>query len=109
MTGIDGGSTIDEAADVACCSLGAAGAEEVVVIPWPLLLRRRVAHRAHSSERYRWWVLVTVLVGLLSINVTFTVLAVALPRIAHELHSTTNTAKMNVTAMITGVSLFWIA
>jgi EmrB/QacA subfamily drug resistance transporter len=91
----------DPAPDGACCSLGAAGADEVVVIPWPLLLRQRVAHRAHSSERYRWWVLVTVLVGLLSINVTFTVLAVALPRIAAELHTTTNT----LTWVITGPTL----
>jgi EmrB/QacA subfamily drug resistance transporter len=105
VTGIDGGSRIDgaadSAADGACCWLGAAGAEEVVIIPWPLLLRRRVAHRAHSSDRYRWWVLVTVLVGLLSINVTFTVLAVALPQIARELHSTTNT----LTWVITGPTL----
>ena len=42
--------------------------------------------------------LVTVLVGLLSINITFTVLAVALPRIAAELHTTTNT----LTWVITG-------
>jgi EmrB/QacA subfamily drug resistance transporter len=88
-------------ADAACCSLGAAGGEEVVVIPWPLLFRQRVAHRAHSSDRYRWWVLVTVLVGLFSINVTFTILAVALPTIAHELHTTTNT----LTWVITGPTL----
>jgi EmrB/QacA subfamily drug resistance transporter len=91
----------DEIPDGACCSIGAAGGEEVVVIPWPLLFRQRVAHRAHSSDRYRWWVLVTVLVGLFSINVTFTVLAVALPRIARELHSTTNT----LTWVITGPTL----
>jgi EmrB/QacA subfamily drug resistance transporter len=96
---VEGDGTTDP--DGACCSLGAAGAEEVVIIPWPLLLRHRVAHRAHSSDRYRWWVLVTVLAGLFSINVTFTILAVALPRIARELHSTTNT----LTWVITGPTL----
>ena len=66
--------------DPACCSFGAGGSDEVVVVPWPVLLRQRVAHRAGRSRRYRWWVLVSVLAGLLSINVTFTILAVALPR-----------------------------
>jgi MFS family permease len=42
-----------------------------------------------------------VLVGLLSINITFTVLAVALPKIALELHTTTNT----LTWVITGPTL----
>jgi len=46
---------------------------------------------SERSERYRWWVLFTALAGLFSINITFTILAVALPKIAKELHSTTNT------------------
>jgi EmrB/QacA subfamily drug resistance transporter len=96
-----GGRVAAREPDGACCSLGAAGADEVVVIPWPLLLRQRVAHRAHTSDRYRWWVLITVLVGLFSINVTFTILAVALPKIAGELHTTTNT----LTWVITGPTL----
>jgi EmrB/QacA subfamily drug resistance transporter len=81
--------------DSACCVIGG---DEVVVVPWPLLLRARVAHRAHSSDRYRWWVLWTVLAGLFSVNVSFTILAVALPRIAREFHTTTNT----MTWVITG-------
>jgi EmrB/QacA subfamily drug resistance transporter len=84
--------------DPACCSFGAGGSDEVVVVPWPVLLRRRVAERATRSPRYRWWVLVSVLAGLFSINVTFTILAVALPRIARELHSSVNT----LTWVITG-------
>jgi len=56
---------------------------------------------SERSERYRWWVLFTALAGLFSINITFTILAVALPKIARELHSTTNT----LTWVITGPTL----
>ena len=79
-------------------SVGVAGLDEAVSVPWPLLLRGRLSHRAQSSDRYRWWVLWTVLAGLFSVNVTFTVFAVALPRIARELHSDQNT----LTWVITG-------
>src|SRR4051794_11776953 len=68
------------------------------MVPWPQLLRARAAHKVHSSDRYRWWVLIAVLAGLLSVNITFTILAVALPRIAHEFGTTTNT----MTWVITG-------
>lgn len=51
-----------------------------------------------SGDRYQWWVLWTVLAGLLSVNVTFTIVAVALPRIADELGTTTST----VTWVVTG-------
>jgi EmrB/QacA subfamily drug resistance transporter len=81
--------------------LGPAAGDEVVVVPWPLLFRQRVAARVEGSERYRWIVLWTVLAGLFSVNVTFTVFAVALPRIARELHTTENT----LTWVITGPML----
>jgi EmrB/QacA subfamily drug resistance transporter len=79
-------------------SLGAGGSEEVVVIPWAAMLRRRVAGRVASSDSMRWWVLWTVLAGLLSVNFTFTIFAVALPRIAAGLHSDVTT----LTWVITG-------
>ena len=63
-----------------------------------MLLRQRAARRVQRSDRYRWWVLVAVLAGLFSVNITFTILNVALPRIARELHSNTNT----LTWVITG-------
>lgn len=72
-------------------SYGASAGSEVVVVAWPALWRRRLATRITSSDRYRWWVLWTVLAGLFSINVTFTLLVVALPRIAGELGTTENT------------------
>ena len=68
-----------------------AGAEAGIVVPWPMLFRHRIHHRVRASERYQWWVLWTVLAGLLSVNITFTVFVVALPRVAQELHTTVST------------------
>jgi MFS family permease len=67
------------------------GAEGGIVVPWPVLFRHRLHHRLSSSERYPWWVLWTVLAGLLSVNITFTVFVVALPEVATELHTTVPT------------------
>jgi EmrB/QacA subfamily drug resistance transporter len=87
-------------------TLGAGGGDEVVVVPWPLLLRRRVLHKATSTDRYRWWVLAVVLFGLLAVNVTFTILAVALPRIGRDFGTSTNTMTWVITAplLLFGVS-----
>lgn len=54
--------------------------------------------RLQSHPRYKWIVLWTVMGGLFSVNVTFTLLAVALPRIADDFGTTTNT----MTWVITG-------
>jgi MFS family permease len=68
-----------------------AGAEGGIVVPWPLLFRHRIHRRLVGSERYQWWVLWTVLAGLLSVNITFTVFVVALPQVAKELHTSIST------------------
>ena len=68
-----------------------AGAEGGIVVPWPVLFRRRLHRRLSRSDRYQWWVLWTVLAGLLSVNITFTVFVVALPQVAHQLHTTVST------------------
>ena len=95
-------SAEDRADDAVCCSLGAAGGDEVVVVPWPQLLRHHVQHRVEQrmaeSDRYRWWVLITVMAGLFAINVTFTVFVVALPRVAKGLHTDVGT----ITWVVTG-------
>ncbi len=59
------------------------------------------AERLQANPRYRWLVLWTVMGGLFSVNVTFTILAVALPDIAHDFHTTRNT----MTWVITGPML----
>jgi MFS family permease len=68
-----------------------AGAEGGIVVPWAVLFRHRIHHRVARSERYQWWVLWTVLAGLLSVNITFTVFVVALPRVAEQLHTSVST------------------
>ena len=68
-----------------------AGAEGGIVVPWPTLFRHRLHRRLARSDRYQWWVLWTVLAGLLSVNITFTVFVVALPQVAHQLHTTVST------------------
>lgn len=75
----------------AMLSRSGAGAEGGIVVPWPLLFRHRIHHRVRTSDRYRWWVLWTVLAGLLSVNITFTVFVVALPQVAHQLHTSVST------------------
>jgi MFS family permease len=68
-----------------------AGAEGGIVVPWPILFRHRLHRRLSRSDRYQWWVLWTVLAGLLSVNITFTVFVVALPQVAHQLHTSVST------------------
>ena len=68
-----------------------AGAEGGIVVPWPILFRHRIHRRLSASERYQWWVLWTVLAGLLSVNITFTVFVVALPQVAAQLHTSVST------------------
>ncbi len=68
-----------------------AGAEGGIVVPWPVLFRHRMHHRVAASDRYQWWVLWTVLAGLLSVNITFTVFVVALPQVARQLHTSVTT------------------
>ena len=71
-----------------------AGSNEVTVVPWALMFRRRLV----GHDRYRWVVLWTVLAGLFSVNVTFTILAVALDDIASDLGTTENTLTWVITA-----------
>lgn len=75
---------------------------ETAGVAWPLLVRDRITRRAHGSSRFRWWVLCTVLLGLLSVNVTFTVFAVALPRIAREFDTSVNALIWVITGPMLG-------
>lgn len=79
-------------------AVDAPGADEVVIVPWPILFRRRVSARIESSDRYRWWILWTVLAGLFAVGFTITILAVSLPTIADDLGTDTST----LTWVITG-------
>ncbi|HEX9968759.1 MAG TPA: MFS transporter, partial [Acidimicrobiales bacterium] len=87
-------------------SLGVTGGEEVVVVPWPLLLRHRVVGRLQDGDRYRWWVLWSALGGLFAVYTVFTLVAVALPRVADEFGTTTSTMTWVVTGplLVIGVA-----
>jgi MFS family permease len=73
------------------------GVEEVPAVAWPLLLRERLQRRVRESDRYRWWVLWTVLAGLFAAGFTITVLAVSLPDIARDLDADPTTLTWIVT------------
>lgn len=87
-------------------AIEAPGAEETSVLPWPLLLRRRVAERVEASERYPWIVLVTVLAGLFSVGFTITILSNSVPRIANDLNSTQSTITWVITAPLLAFAVF---
>ncbi len=76
----------------------AAGADEVVVVPWPNLWRERITQKAEGSGRYPWLVLAVALTGLFSVGFTITILSVSIPAIADDLGSTDST----LTWVITG-------
>ncbi len=79
-------------------SIDALGADEVAVVPWPLMLRERLLDRVSDSPKYPWLVLAVALFGLFSVGFTITILSVSIPRIADELGSDTST----VTWVVTG-------
>ena len=64
--------------------------------PWRL--RGALHNRARRSPRYKWWVLWVALSGLLATNLLFTVFVVALPQVAHGLHTSVAT----ITWVVTG-------
>jgi EmrB/QacA subfamily drug resistance transporter len=79
-------------------SIDAPGADEIAVVPWPLMLRARVVDRMADNPRYPWIVLAVALFGLFSVGFTITILSVSIPRIADELGSDTST----ITWVVTG-------
>ena len=72
----------------------------------PTRLRAAAHGRLTASPRYRWIVLVSVLLGLLSVNITFTIFNVALVRIAQDLHTTQNELTWAITGplLLVGVA-----
>ena len=61
------------------------GVDELGVVPWPIVLRRRIHARVRLD--YRWAVVWVVLSGLFAVGFTITLLVVTLESIATELHS----------------------
>jgi len=83
----------------ATLSFDSGGVDELGVIPWPILLRRRLARRIGLDPR--WAVLWVVLGGLFTVSFTITILVVSLSSMAADLDTTTST----LTWVITGPML----
>ncbi|MFZ4519267.1 MAG: MFS transporter [Microthrixaceae bacterium] len=66
-------------------AIEAPGVDEEAVVPWAILLQRRVEHRARRSDRYPWIVTWVVLFGTFWVASTITILAVSRPTIAADL------------------------
>ena len=62
----------DSVKDPGATALGGSGNEAASDLPWFALLRHRVGTKAAQSPRYQWWVLRSLLAGLLALNFTFT-------------------------------------
>lgn len=76
-------------------SFDSAGVDELGIIPWPILLRRRLARRIGIDPR--WAVLWVVLGGLFTVSFTITILVVSLTRIADDLDTTVSTLNWAIT------------
>ena len=76
-------------------SFDSGGVDELGVIPWPILLRRRIARRIGLDPR--WAVLWVVLGGLFTVSFTITILVVSLQRIADDLDSSVDTMRWAIT------------
>ena len=79
-------------------SVEAPGVIEDGAVPWTLLLGQRITRKAEDRGWYPWLVLVTTLFGLLSVAMTISILAVAIPEIAEEFGS----SESSLTWVITG-------
>ena len=78
---------LSAAGDPGAVEFGASGSEAAADLNWFAMLRTKAQTRATSSDRYPWWVLSSLLAGLLALNITFTVFIVALPKVASEFNT----------------------
>ena len=84
----------------------APGADEVAVVAWPLLLKRKVTERVEASDNYPWLVLATVLFGLFSVGFTITILSKSIHRIAEDLGSDVSTLTWVLTGPLLAFAVF---
>src|SRR5687768_15570877 len=98
--GDDGAGADEGGGDCRASGLEAPGTEEIAVVPWPLMMQRRVRERAESSDRYPWIVLTAALFGLFSVGFGITVLTVAIPTIAAELDTSESALIWTITGPI---------
>jgi MFS family permease len=76
-------------------TLDGGGVEEIAVVPWPIVLRRRLAHRVGIDRRTA--ALIVVLGGLFTVAFTITLLVVSLGTIADDLDSSVGVVTWSIT------------
>jgi len=82
----------------------APGGDEVPVVGWPFLFEHRI-RRLRDGQRSHWLVLVAVLTGLFATGFSITIIAVSLPRVAHDLHTSAADLTWVVTGPLLGLAL----
>ncbi len=95
----------DSVKDPGATALGGSGTEASSDLPWFALLRHRVGTRAAESPRYQWWVLRSLLAGLLALNFTFTAFNIVLIKVSHEFHSSTTVLGWTLTGPLLAFGL----
>jgi EmrB/QacA subfamily drug resistance transporter len=78
-------------------AVDAPGVDEVGVVPWTMLLRRRLAGSGRHEVTNPWVILVIVLTGLFTVSVTITLLVVSLTTIADDLGSSETALSWSIT------------
>ena len=71
------------------------GVDEVSVVPWTLMIPRRIARKVGLTRK--WATLIVVLAGLFTTSSTITVLVVSLETIAKDLNSTVTALNWSIT------------
>jgi len=71
------------------------GVDEINIVPWPILLRRRLARKVGIDRR--WAIVMVLLSGLFTVGFTITILVVSLERIATDLNSDVVTMNWSIT------------
>lgn len=83
----DPDALFDSRSDPAGAAFGTAPSEAATDLNWWQMLHHRVQRRAIGSSRYEWWVLWSLLAGLLALNFTFTVFNLVLTNISTQFHT----------------------
>lgn len=98
MSGIDGaGRDADRIPDASgtTYTLDGGGVEELGVVPWPIVVRRRIARRVGIDRRAA--ALMVVLGGLFTVAFTITLLVVSLQTIADDLDTSVSVVTWSIT------------
>jgi MFS family permease len=71
------------------------GVEEVSIVPWMMMIPRRLARRVGITKQ--WATMIVVLAGLFSTSVTITIIVVSLDTIADDLDSSVSALNWSIT------------